>query len=80
MEQLVVKNWGNSQGIRLPKQITKQLNINVDDVLEVKIMDDMIVLKKTFKHKSFSERLAEYDGKISVYNYEWGNPVGREML
>lgn len=35
---------------------------------------------KAFKHRSFEERLKEYDGKITVGSYDWGNPKGREML
>ena len=42
--------------------------------------DDEIVLKKTFKHKSFEERLAEYNGKISVGEFDWGDPVGKELV
>ena len=42
--------------------------------------DDAIVLKKTFKHKSFEERLAEYDGKISVGDFDWGEPMGKELI
>lgn len=35
---------------------------------------------KLFEHKSFSERLKEYDGEIEVYEFDWGEPVGREIL
>ena len=42
--------------------------------------DDAIVLKKTFKHKSFEERLSEYNGKISVGNFDWGEPMGKELI
>ena len=33
-----------------------------------------------FEHKSFGKRLKEYDGEIEVYEYDWGEPVGREMV
>ncbi len=36
--------------------------------------------KKQFVHKSFEERLAEYNGEISVCDFDWGEPVGRELL
>ncbi|WP_167541207.1 hypothetical protein [Pseudobutyrivibrio ruminis] len=35
---------------------------------------------KLFEHKSFSERLKEYDGEIEVYEFDWGESVGREMV
>ena len=33
---------------------------------------------KVFEHKSFVERIKEYDGEIEVYEFDWGEPVGRE--
>jgi len=42
--------------------------------------DKAIVFKKVFEHRTFEERLAEYNGKISVYDFDWGEPVGRESL
>ena len=33
-----------------------------------------------FEHKSFIDRLKEYDGEIEVYEFDWGEPVGREMV
>ena len=36
--------------------------------------------KAIFEHKSFGERLKEYDGEIEVYEFDWGEPVGREMV
>jgi hypothetical protein len=33
-----------------------------------------------FEHKPFSDRLKEYDGEIEVYGFDWGEPVGREMM
>jgi antitoxin MazE len=80
MEQVAVKTWGNSQGIRIPKDILDKLDIHISDVLQLDVEDDRIILRKTFKHKSFEERLAEYNGDISVCNFEWGEPVGKEML
>lgn len=32
------------------------------------------------KHKTFEERVAEYGGKVSVCDFEWGEPAGGEML
>ena len=33
-----------------------------------------------FEHKPFSDRLKEYDGEIEVYEFDWGELVGREMV
>lgn len=80
VDQVAVRPWGNSQGIRIPKSILDKLNISTSDVLQIGIENDAIVLKKTFKHKSFEERVAEYDGEISICDFDWGEPIGKEML
>lgn len=79
-EQVMIRPWGNSQGIRIPKNILEKLNISISDTLQLDVKDDAIVLKKTFKHKSFEERLAEYNGKISVEDFDWGDPMGKELV
>ena len=80
MEQVAIKTWGNSQGIRLPKSILQKLDIKVSDLLDIRVENNTIVLRKAFVHKSFEERLAEYNGKITVCDYDWGEPAGKEML
>lgn len=80
MDQVRVKAWGNSRGLILPKRIINLLDINIDDELNLEIVGNSIVLTKTYKHKSFEERMAEYGGKISICDYDFGEPKGKEML
>ena len=35
--QLHIKAWGNSQGIRISKDILQEANISIDDVLDVQV-------------------------------------------
>ncbi len=80
MEQVAIRVWGNSQGIRIPKDILEQMQLKVSDVLEIEVIDESIVLRKQFVHKTFEERLAEYNGEITVCDFDWGEPAGREIL
>ena len=80
MEHAVIRSWGNSQGIRIPKDILVKMDLKVSDVLDIEIENDSIVLRKQFVHKSFEERLAEYNGEITICDFDWGEPVGREIL
>ncbi len=75
-----VKAWGNSQGIRISKDILQEANISIDDVLDVKVADGMITLVKPFRHKTLEERTAEFNGKLELDGeYDWGEAVGREI-
>lgn len=77
--QAQVKAWGNSQGIRLSKDILQEANIAIDDVLDVKVSDGVITLARSFRHRTLEERAAEFDGKLNLDGeYDWGEPMGRE--
>lgn len=43
------------------------------------VLPKSIVLNK-YKHKTFEERVAEYNGEISICDFDWGEPVGKEIL
>lgn len=75
-----VKTWGNSQGIRLSKELLALAGIKNNDFLEVELIEGNIVLKKVKKnHRTLEERAKEYGGKLGPYEeFDWGEPVGRE--
>lgn len=78
--QTQVKEWGNSQGIRLPKEILKSAGIVLDEVLDVTISNGVITLSKSFCHQTLEERAAKFDGKLMLDGeYDWGEPAGREV-
>ena len=79
-ERVALRPWGNSQGIRIPKSILEKIHISAADQLQIEVVEDAIVIKKVFRHKSFEERVAEYGGEISVGDFDWGEPQGRELL
>lgn len=78
--QSQVKAWGNSQGVRLSKDILQAANISINEILDVQVSDGVITLVKTCRHKTLEERAAEYGGKLNLDGeFNWGEPVGREI-
>lgn len=78
--QAQVKEWGNSQGIRLPKEILKSAGITLNEMLDVTVTDGVITLAKPFRHKTLEERASEYNGRLMLDGeYDLGEPVGREV-
>ncbi len=75
-----VKTWGNSQGIRLSRELLSLVGIKNNDYLDVEVLDGAIVLKKVRKrHRTLEERTREFNGKLGPYEeFDWGEPVGRE--
>ena len=75
-----IQKWGNSQGIRLPKEVLRSAGISLNEFLDVTVSDGVITLVKSFRHKTLEERAAEFDGKLMLDGeYDWGKPVGREV-
>ena len=78
--QTQVKEWGNSQGIRLSKDILKSAGISVNEILDVSTSNGVITLTKSFRHKTLEERAEEFGGKLMLDGeYDWGDPTGREV-
>lgn len=47
--QTQIKEWGNSQGIRLPKEVLKSAGITLNEVLDVTISNGVITWGDCFK-------------------------------
>lgn len=74
-----VKSWGNSQGIRLSKDLLALAEIKNNDYLAVYVEDGKIILEKQHKHRTLEERAKEFMGKVGPYSeYNQGNTSGRE--
>lgn len=82
METATICKWGNSAGIRIEKSILESISAKIGDTFDISSVDgDKIVLKKVFRHKTLRERIDEYSGEPGkILDYDWGEPVGREML
>ena len=78
--QTQIKKWGNSQGVRLSKEVLEVAGFSENDMLNVTVSKGVIMLTKSFKHRTLEERAAEYDGELRVNDeYDWGNPEGGEV-
>lgn len=80
MSQVAIRAWGNSQGIRLSKEIMDRMGLKVSDLLDIEVSGEEIILRKAFRHRSFEERMEEYGSRISALDFDWGEPLGKEML
>ena len=86
--QTIIRRWGNSQGIRLSKEILSQMNLKEDDTIGISIYDGKMTIEKVNKTKylNLAERLeAFYKRPIdeiyveSTQEVDVGAPVGNEQ-
>ena len=78
--QTRLQKWGNSDGIRIPSNILKSLNLKTNDIVELIQEDDKIIISIPKKTKiSLSERFKKYNGENLSKEFNWDGPVGREI-
>ena len=73
-----IKKWGNSQGVRISKEMLAGLGIKVDDKVEIKQNDDKITITPVRDNK-LKMLLSEWKGTYDEKEIDWGEPQGREI-
>lgn len=74
--------WGNSQGIRLPKNVMEAAGFNENENVEIIADESGIHLKKTEKHFNSLQELFDASGYHGYYKCEevdTGASVGEEV-
>ena len=74
-----LSKWGNSQAVRLPRNILKKAKISMNDNFEVIVEDKKLILKVTDELPTLKELLEDWDS-TPPEPFAWGEPVGRELL
>ena len=76
-----IQKWGNSHGIRIPKQLLEALDLRESDKVEIERQQDAIVIRKAgIRHRTLEERLAGFEGPYEFTEWDTGTPVGNEVL
>ncbi len=77
-----VQKWGNSQGLRLAKQVLEEAHISVGDLVDVSTREGTIVIrpaKRIRGKQSLRDLVARIPKNYKTEDVEWGKPVGREV-
>lgn len=79
-----ITKWGNSQAIRLPKELLVKLDLKEADHISLNLEGDKIIIKKVApdrpEYKSLEELFYNYNGSYDCEIINWGEPVGKEIL
>jgi antitoxin MazE len=74
--------WGNSIGIRLPREFVEYTQITDKSVVVVSIEGNRILIEKrpdVTPYKSIEELFEGFEGKYEPVSIDWGKPVGDEV-
>ena len=76
-----IQKWGNSQGLRLAKQVLEEAHISVGDSVNVSTRGGVIVIapvRRVRGKQSLQELVSRIPRNYKSREVEWGKPVGRE--
>ncbi len=77
-----IQKWGNSQGLRLGKQVLEDARIAVGDSVDVAARDGVIVIapvKRIRGKQSLRELVSRIPRNYRPGELDWGRPRGREV-
>lgn len=82
--EIVLQKWGNSCGIRIPKALLNELNIEIGDKLEITKSENSININKIeHRHLTIEDMFQEFykthEEVPQEKEIDWGEPVGREI-
>jgi antitoxin MazE len=74
-------SWGNSIGLRLPKNVIDALGLGSDSTVSYVLTENKeMIIKPLYKHKTIKERFKNYSGDYRGEELDWGDDVGEEKI
>lgn len=78
----IIQKLGNSQGVRLAKQVLEDVHISVGDDVDVTARDGLIVIapaRRIRGKRSLQELVSRIPKSYKPEEMEWGAPAGKEV-
>ena len=75
-----ISSWGNSQGVRFPKNVMKELHLSIGDKVKVLVENQKIVLEPVDKSREkydINDLVKQLPADYTTYE-EFDNKMGRE--
>ena len=77
-----IQKWGNSQGLRLSKNLLADAQIDVGDEVDIAVKDGIITIspakRKRGRH-NLKDLVARIPENYQAGEVEWGEPIGKEV-
>jgi antitoxin MazE len=73
-----IAKWGNSLGLRLPKSVTQEAQLDEGDKVDVSVRAGAIVIRPSRPTYSLEELVSRITAANRHGESDWGAPQGRE--
>lgn len=78
---LTINKWGNSQGIRFPKDLLEKLHAKVGSSLNVEFEDGKLIIEPIENPQKYDihELVKSINPEDTPKEASWGKPEGKEV-
>lgn len=73
-----IAKWGNSLGLRLPKSVAREAEVDEGDTVDVSVRNGAIVIRPSRPRYSLERLVAMITPRNRHDESDWGAPVGHE--
>ncbi|MDD5676094.1 MAG: AbrB/MazE/SpoVT family DNA-binding domain-containing protein [Chitinivibrionales bacterium] len=76
-----LQKWGNSQGIRFPRELLRQTSIAVGEEVDISVKQGAIIVKPGLGNRGkyrLKDLLSKMPAHYRLREEQWGKPVGKE--
>jgi len=77
-----IQKWGNSQGLRLAKNLLADAQLGVGDEVDISVKDGIMIItpaKRIRGLHSLKDLVARIPENYQTGEVDWGAPVGKEV-
>lgn len=78
--QLAIKKWGNSVGGRIPASILTALQLQADNLVDIRAENGKIIIEPIRQEYSLEQLLAGITAENMHQEIETGESIGKEQL
>jgi len=76
-----IQKWGNSQGLRLAKNLLADVQLNIGDEVDISVKDGILIVtpaKRIRGRHKLKDLVARIPENYQTSEVDWGEPVGKE--
>ena len=77
-----IQKWGNSQGLRLAKNLLADAQLGIGDEVDISIKDGIMIVtpaKRIRGRHKLKDLVARIPENYKTSEVDWGEPVGKEI-
>ncbi|PYR78482.1 MAG: AbrB/MazE/SpoVT family DNA-binding domain-containing protein [Acidobacteria bacterium] len=74
-----ISKWGNSLGLRLPKSVAREAQLDEGDTVDVSVDNGAIVIRPSRPRYSLDELVGRINTRNRHRESDWGASIGHEV-